>query len=63
MDASIPTFMLVGLFSRDVTKTPAEGTIDQAVWERYNSLPTPDFTDKDGKPSRKPANLGSGLDS
>src|SRR4051795_10652279 len=24
MDASIPTFLLVGLFSRDVTKTPSE---------------------------------------
>jgi len=24
MDASVPTFMLVGLFSRDVTKTPSE---------------------------------------
>jgi hypothetical protein len=24
MDAGIPTFMLVGLFSRDVTKTPSE---------------------------------------
>jgi sulfopyruvate decarboxylase TPP-binding subunit len=55
MDASIPTFMLVGLFSRDVTKTPSEDP--KRVINRIS--PTLETWDIPWYPLERPEQIGA----
>lgn len=55
MDASVPTFLLVGLFSRDVTKTPSEDP--KRVINRIG--PTLDTWEIPWYPLEEPGQLGA----
>jgi hypothetical protein len=55
MDAGIPTFMLVGLFSRDVTKTPSEDP--RRVINRI--APTLETWDIPWYPLERPVQIGA----